>query len=56
MTGPPNGGRARAYEALRESEELHRAPEGAELDQRPIAAILDRSGQSHQNTARRRVY
>src|SRR5262245_52681622 len=25
MTGPTNGGRARAYEALRESEELHRA-------------------------------
>src|SRR5512145_1260382 len=25
MTGPTNGGRERAYEALRESEELHRA-------------------------------
>jgi PAS domain S-box-containing protein len=25
MTGPTNGGRARAYEALRDSEELHRA-------------------------------
>jgi PAS domain S-box-containing protein len=25
MSGPSNGGRARAYEALRESEELHRA-------------------------------